>query len=57
MCMGVLPAFMSMHLCASIHIDQKVASDSIELKLQVIVNHHVVDGSQILALWKTSQYF
>lgn len=51
--------FACMHVYAPpvclVHTDQKVASDSIELKLQVIVNHHVVDGNQILVLWKTSQ--
>lgn len=42
---GVLPTFMSMHVCCSTQGDQKRALDPIELELPAVVRDHAGAGN------------
>lgn len=55
--MGVLPACMSVHYVHVwwCHGNQGRVLDTLELVLQVVVNHHVGVGSGTQVLWKSSQ--
>jgi hypothetical protein len=54
---GILPAGMSVFHVYAVPIvgGQKGVPDSMELKLQRVVSHHVGSGDGIWVLWKCSQ--
>ena len=53
MCMGVLPACMSVHYVLG--SGQKKATESLGLELQMVVSCHEGVGTGTRVLWKSSQ--
>jgi hypothetical protein len=53
MCMSVLPACMSVHHAWCLQKTEEV-SDALDLKLQMVMSHHVGAGNQTRVLYKSS---
>lgn len=56
--MSILPTCMYVcTACVPMPSDQKIVLDPLELKLQVVVNHHVDTGSRTWILYKNNKCF
>jgi hypothetical protein len=55
MCMNVLPAYRSVHMCAWCLQRPARASDSLQPELQMVENCHVCTENQTLVPWKNIQ--
>lgn len=55
MCMGVFPAYMSVHHMPAVPRNTRRGSDLPELKLQMVVGHYVNAWERIPVLYKSSE--